>query len=70
MGDVHGPLYNFCLLFIKTKKVEEQDLYLNQILHNFDSNNFFLGWTIKILSKGGPGGPTPISLLSEYSSSN
>ena len=26
-GDVHGPLYIFCLLFKKTEKVQEHDLY-------------------------------------------
>ena len=26
----------FCLLFKKTEKVKEQDLYLNQTLHHFD----------------------------------
>ena len=35
-GDVHGPLYIFCLLFKKIEKVQEHDLYLNQILHRFD----------------------------------
>ena len=31
--DVHCPLYIFYLLFKKTEKVQEHDLYLNQILH-------------------------------------
>ena len=35
-GDLHGPPYIFCLLFQKTEKVLEHDLYLNQILHHFD----------------------------------
>ena len=26
-GDVHIPLYIFCLLFKKTEKVQEHDLY-------------------------------------------
>ena len=39
-GDVRIPLYNFCLLFKKTEKVQEHDLYLNQILHHFDSKKF------------------------------
>ena len=30
---VHRPF--FCLLFKKTEKVLEYDLYLNQILHHF-----------------------------------
>ena len=38
--DVHIPLYIFCLLFKKTKKVQEHDLYLNQILHHFDLKFF------------------------------
>ena len=39
-GDVYGPLYIFCLLFKKTEKVQEHDLYLNQILHHLDLNFF------------------------------
>ena len=35
-GDVHGPPNFFCLLLKNTKKVQENDLYLNQILHHFD----------------------------------
>ena len=57
-GDVHIPPYIFSLLFKKTEKVQDYDLYLNQILHHFDKQ------------KGGPRGTTPISLRSEYSSSN
>ena len=34
--DVHGPTSIFCLLFKKTEKVQEHNLYLNQILHHFD----------------------------------
>ena len=30
----------FCLLFIKTEKLQEHDLYLNQIIHNFDLTFF------------------------------
>ena len=33
-GGLHGPPYIFCLLFIKTKNVQEHYLYLNQILHH------------------------------------
>ena len=33
--NIHGPPYIFCLLFKKTEKVLEHDLYLNQILHHF-----------------------------------
>ena len=39
-GDVHIPPYIFFLLFKKTEKVQDHDLYLNQILHHFDLNNF------------------------------
>ena len=39
-GDEHGPSYIFCLLFKKMKKVQEHDLYLNQILHYFDLKFF------------------------------
>ena len=35
-GDVHGPLYIFWFIIQKTEKVQEHDLYLNQILHHFD----------------------------------
>ena len=40
MGDIHGPLYIFCLLLKKKEKVQEYDLYLNQILHHFDLKHF------------------------------
>ena len=40
--DVHGPPYIFCLLFKKMEKVQEHDLYLNQILHHFDLKMFSL----------------------------
>ena len=53
VGDVHIPPFIFCLLFKKTEKVQEHDQYLNQILHHFDLNLFFLGWIIKIWQKGG-----------------
>ena len=35
-GDVHIPPYIFCLLFKKAEKVQDHDLYLNQILHHFN----------------------------------
>ena len=60
---------HFLFIAQKNLKVQEHDLYLNQILH-FYLNSFFLGLIIKILRKGGPEGPAPISLRSEYSSSN
>ena len=53
MGDVHGPLYIFCLLIKKTEKVQDYDLYLNQI-QRFDLNFFFLEWIIQFLWKGVP----------------
>ena len=34
---------HFCLLFKKTEKVQEHDLYLNQILHHFDLKIKFVG---------------------------
>ena len=37
---------------------------------SFWFNKNFVGWIIKILGKGGPRGPSPISLRSEYSSYN
>ena len=42
-GGLHDPSYIFCLLFIKTEKVKEHNLYLNQILHHFDLQKNFLG---------------------------
>ena len=39
-GDIHGPLYNFCLLLKKTENVQEHDLCTNQILHYFDLSFF------------------------------
>ena len=35
-GDVHIPPHIFCLLFKTMGKVQEHDLYLNQIIHHFD----------------------------------
>ena len=35
-GGIHGPPYIFCLLFKNIEKVQEHDLYSNQILHHFD----------------------------------
>ena len=54
-GDVHIPLYNFCLLFKKMEKVQEHDLYLNQILHHFDFKKF-PRINNKNFTKGGPQG--------------
>ena len=34
-GDIDIPLYIFCSLFKITEKVQEHDLYLNQILQHF-----------------------------------
>ena len=39
--------YILCLLLKKTEKVQEYDLYLNQILYHFDLHFFSLGWIIK-----------------------
>ena len=69
-GGLHGPPNIFCLLFKKTEKIQEHDLYLNQILHHFYLIIFFLGCIIKNLQKGGPLFSIPISLRSEYTSSN
>ena len=33
----------FLFIIQKMKKVQERDLYLNQVLHHFDLNIFFLG---------------------------
>ena len=56
-------------LFKKTDKVQEHDLYLNQILHHFNYI-FFSRMSNKKLRKEDPRGPPSISLRSEYSSSN
>ena len=34
---------HFLFIIKKNEKVQEHDLYLNQILHHFDLNFFFLG---------------------------
>ena len=34
--DENGPPSIFCLLFKKVEKVQDHNLYLNQILHHFD----------------------------------
>ena len=36
------PPYIFCLLFKQMEKVQEHDLYSNQIQHHFDLN--FFSW--------------------------
>ena len=41
-GRTWSTVHFFCLLFKKMKKVQEHDLYLNQILHNFDLKIFSL----------------------------
>ena len=53
-GDVHFPPCIFVYYSKKNEKVQEHDLYWNQILHHFDLNNFFLGLIIKKLRKGSP----------------
>ena len=58
----------FLFIIKKMEKVQEHDLNLNQILHHFDLNIFFLGLIIIFLWKWGP--RSPFSLRSEYSSSN
>ena len=40
---VTWPTLHFCLLFIKTEKLQDHDQYLNQIIHHFDLKNFSLG---------------------------
>ena len=63
---VRGPPYIFCLLLKKTKKAQKHDLYLNQILHHFYLNHFFLRWIIKKLRNGGPQG-APLVFFDEVS---
>ena len=41
-GGCYMVTLHFCLLFIKTEKVQEQPI-LNQILHHFDLTKNFLG---------------------------
>ena len=55
-GGKQIPAYIFSLLLKKTEKLQEHDLYLNQILHHFDLTKKFVGWIIKILGKGGQRG--------------
>ena len=40
-GDLHFLPFIFCLLFQKMEKLQEHDLYLNQILDHFDLNSFY-----------------------------
>ena len=63
---VRSTVHFLFIIKKKMEKVQEHDLYLNQILH-FELNFFFPGWIEFFLWKGGP---APISLRSEYSSSN
>ena len=45
-GGTGGCTYHtvhFLFIIQKMKKVQEHDLYLNQILHHFDLKHFFLG---------------------------
>ena len=65
-GDIHIPPYIFCLLFKKIEKVQEHDLYLNQILHHFDFYFFFRRMNNKNFTKKGPQGP-PLPFLYEVS---
>ena len=65
-GRTSSTVHN-AFIIKKNRKVEEHDLYLNQILHHFDLTIVLLGLIINILQRGGP---NPISLQSENSSSN
>ena len=47
---IHIPPYIFCLLLKKLEKVQEHDLYLNQIVHHFD---FFFSRMNKNFTKRG-----------------
>ena len=65
-GDVHGPKYIFCLLK-KNRKSTRSWPILKSNSTSFWFKKEILGWVIKILQKGAP---APISLGSEYGSSN
>ena len=41
--------HTFFVYYLCTKKVQEHDLYINQILYHFDSKKIFLGRIIKFL---------------------
>ena len=56
-GGIHGPPSIFCLLFQKIEKVQEHDLYLNQILHHSDLIFFFWINNKKFTNRGAQGGP-------------
>ena len=62
-GDVQGPPYIFCLLFKKMEKVQEHDLYLNQILHHFNFKKIHR-MNNKNFTKGGPRDPALIYKVS------
>ena len=55
-GNVHDPPNIFCLLLKKTEKVQEHDLYLNQILHHFDLKKKIIRMNNKKITKRGPQG--------------
>ena len=52
-GDVHIPLYNFCLLLKKTEKVQEHDLNKSNST-SFWFNKFFPKMNNKKITKRGP----------------
>ena len=41
-GHTYSTIH-FCLLFTNKERIQEHDLYSNQILHHFDLKLFFLG---------------------------
>ena len=65
-GGVHGLSYTHCLLFIKTKKLQEHDLSQNQILQ-LHLTFFFPGRITEKFKNGVTGAPAQMLLGSEYS---
>ena len=57
---------HFLFIIHKMEKLQEHDLYLDQILYHFHINFFFLERIMKILQKWDPRGP-PLLFLYEVS---
>ena len=67
----YGGMYIFHrTYFVYYSKKRKKYKNMTYIKMKFYMKQFFLGWIIKIYEREAQGGPSPISLQSEYSSSN
>ena len=66
-GQTYSTIHFFFIIKKNGKSTRARPILKS--LQNFDLKKI-VGWIIKILWKGAQGGPTPISLQSEYISSN